>query len=221
MTQIPGAIGAGTLILLLVGTLCFAVACARLRRLRLLAAGGHGLASAALLALGTALAALGFNLHTYERLTHERPVAEVEFRQLAPQRFHIRIHYPESGQYQDAELQGDSWQIDARVLKWQGPALLAGLDAGYRLERLSGRYEDIESERQQPRSVHALSENPGLDVWSLTRRYEHWLPWLDARYGSATYLPMRDGARYTVSMTQSGLIARAGNNIGQEAIDRW
>lgn len=221
ITQIPATMGTAVLILLLAGALFFIIACLRLRHRRWIGAGGHGLFSISLLALGIALTAIGFNLHTYQRLSHERDVAEISFQQLAPQQFNARIHYVGKDRYQDVRLQGDAWQIDARVLKWRGPALLAGLDSGYRLERLSGRYEDIESERNGPRSVHALSENPGLDLWSLSRKYERWLPWLDARYGSATYLPMRDGASYRVSMTQNGLIARASNASGRHAIDGW
>ena len=38
--------------------------------------------------------------------------------------------------------------------------------------------------------------------------HPRWLPFVDAVYGSATYMPMADGARYQVSITQSGLIAR-------------
>lgn len=221
ITQIPAGMGLVAALSLLLGGVFIITACIRLRRLRMFAAGGHVLCSAALLALGLALGAAGLNLHTYQRLTSERDVAQIEFRQLGPQRFHARIHYPDSGRYREIELHGDAWQIDARVLKWSGPALLAGLDSGYRLERISGRYEDIEAERTRPRSAHQLAENPGLDVWSLSRRYERWLPWVDARYGSATYLPMRDGAAYQVQMTQTGLMARPLNDSGRQAVDNW
>ena len=104
-------------------------------------------------------------------------------------------------------LAGDEWQLDARVLKWKGWANLLGLDAQYRLERVSGRYRDIEQERKDERTVYALSENPGVDLWTLSIEYPRWLPFVDAVYGSATYLPMADGARYEVSITQSGWLA--------------
>lgn len=221
ITQIPAGLSLAAMLCLLFGGIFFINACIRLRRLRMLAAGGHGLASVAWLALGIALAATGLNLHTYQRLTSERTIAEIEFQELGPQHFRARIHYPDGARYQDVELNGDAWQIDARILKWTGPAILAGLDSGYRLERISGRYEDIEAERTRPRSAHQLAANPGLDVWSLSRQYERWLPWLDARYGSATYLPMHSGAVYQVRMTQTGLMARPMNNSGRQAVDSW
>jgi len=57
------------------------------------------------------------------------------------------------------DLRGDEWQIDARVLKWRGMAVLIGFDTLYRLDRLSGRYRDITQERIGLRTVHSLSEN--------------------------------------------------------------
>lgn len=220
-TEISAVLGLITGLFLLFGLILMVTAMARLRHRRLFSAGGRCLCSLTLLALGLAVAALGLNMHTYQRLTHEREVAEIEFSQIAPQSYRARIHYPDSGRYEELDLQGDAWQIDARMLKWQGPAILAGLDSRYRLERISGRYDDIEAERGRPRSVHQLSNNPGLDLWSLSRRYQDWLPWLDAHYGSATYVPMRDGAVYRISVSQTGLIARAGNASANQALDNW
>jgi hypothetical protein len=123
-----------------------------------------------------------------------------------------------SGDIQVFTLNGDEWQLDARVLKWRGWANVLGLDAQYRLERLSGRYRDIEQERNAPRSVYALSDNPGIDLWTWTIDHPTWLPFVDAVYGSATYLPMADGARYRVNMSQSGLLARPMNGHAQGAV---
>ena len=41
-------------------------------------------------------------------------------------------------------LRGDEWQMDARVVNWKPPATLLGLDPIYQLDRLSGRYSDID-----------------------------------------------------------------------------
>ena len=112
-------------------------------------------------------------------------------------------------------LAGDEWQLDARVLKWKGWANLLGLDAQYRLERVSGRYRQIEQERKDERTVYALSENPGIDLWTMSIDHRRWLPFVDAVYGSAVYLPMADGARYEVSITQSGLVARPVNDVAE------
>ena len=88
-------------------------------------------------------------------------------------------------------LRGDEWQLDTQVLSWRGVATLLGLDANYRLHRISGRYSDIEEERQRPRSVYSLVQDRVLvngeefDLWQLANKYQEWLHWVDAVYGSA------------------------------------
>jgi hypothetical protein len=119
------------------------------------------------------------------------------------------------------DLRGDEWQMDARVLKWRGIAILIGFDTLYRLDRLSGRYRDITQERTEKRTVYSLSEEEGLDLWTIARRYAHWIPWVDALYGSATYMPMVGGASYTVSVSSTGLLARPSNEIARKAVSEW
>ncbi len=209
------------IVIAIFGLLLLALATQRLVRARFLAAGGSALAGLVLLGA----AAVGFlittNLHTYARLTHEEPVAEIVFEARGPQRFAATLTQVPSGEMQTFVLAGDEWQLDARVLKWRGWATLLGLDAQYRLERVSGRYRDIDQERRAERTVYPLSENPGIDLWTLSTQYPRWLPFVDAVYGSATYLPMADGARYQVAITQSGLIARPLNQAATNAAGGW
>lgn len=209
------------LVVAIFGTLLLALSCQRLARARFLAAGGSALTGLILLAIAALTFVVSLNLHTYARLTHEEPVAEIVFEARAPQRYRATLTGVPSGDMQIFMLAGDEWQLDARVLKWQGWANLLGLDAQYRLERVSGRYRDIEQERRDERTVYSLSENPGIDLWELSTRYPHWLPFVDAVYGSATYLPMADGARYQISITQSGLIARPINAAAETVAKGW
>lgn len=208
------------LVIAIFGLLLLALACQRLFRARLLAAGGSAFMGVLLLAIAAVLFVVSVNLHTYARLTHEEPVAEIVFEARGPQHYRATLAQVPGGEMQMFMLSGDEWQLDARVLKWRGWANLVGLDAQYRLERVSGRYRDIEQERHDERTVYALSENPGVDLWTLSTDYPRWLPFVDAVYGSATYLPMADGARYEVSITQSGLIARPLNDAAKAAAGR-
>ncbi|HEX5515631.1 MAG TPA: hypothetical protein VFY81_14630 [Gammaproteobacteria bacterium] len=173
-----------------------------------------------LLALAALAASIGLNFYTYQRLTYEQEVATLRFRQIAPQRYLVDLTTADRPT-QRHELRGDAWQLDARVLKWRGTANLLGLDARYRLERLSGRYQNIDQERQAARTVHGLADNKGIDLFALVRDYPRWTPWLDTDFGSAAYLPMADGAEYRVSLTQSGLIARPTNATARTAVQRW
>lgn len=205
----------------LLGLIFGYVALRRLRRGRLISATRHTLACCTLLAVAAVAGMLLLNLATYHRLTHEQEVVSIEFEQLGPQRFVARLSYPHDETSYEYGLQGDEWQLDGRIIKWKGVINLLGLNTHYRLERISGRYRDVSAERSQPRTVHALSEHPGLDVWKLARKHSRWLPWVDAYFGSAAYLPMQGGARYRVSVSQTGLIARPANQIARDSLGEW
>lgn len=150
----------------------------------------------------------GTALLGYRRLAAEALVAELDTRQLAPQRYAVDIALPD-GTRRSAEIAGDEWQLDARVIKWDVRAVMLGAPPLYQLDRVSGRYRDIATEREAPRSVVALSPQRLFDLWHLKQRFPRWLPWVDADYGSAAYLPLVDGGRYTVTLAAAGgLVAR-------------
>jgi hypothetical protein len=206
--------------LALIGLL-FLVRGVRQFRRRRVVAGAFSSASGLVLVLAAACAGLiGFGLQGYQRLTYERPVAELQFTQTGARQFNAVLKYP-SGKSQEFALQGDEWQIDARVLSWNAFVNVVGFDAAYRLERLSGRYSKIEDERSAVRTVYALNPPAPIDLWEIARRYREWAPWVDAFYGSATYVPMVDGALYGVKVTQSGLRARPLNQAARKAVGNW
>jgi hypothetical protein len=201
------------------GVILFILGIQRVWRRRVLMGSLEGLVGLLLLAIAALMAAISINLYTYDRLTHESKIAEVSFQEIGSQHFEAHLFLKNSTKILD--LRGDEWQIDARVLKWRGMAVLIGFDTLYRLDRISGRYRDIIQEITGVRTVHSLSEEQGLDLWMIGRRYAHWIPWVDALYGTATYMPMVDGARYTVSVSSTGLLARPSNDVARKAIGEW
>jgi hypothetical protein len=204
----------------LVGLLLL-VACARRLRQRRYGAGVvRGLSSLLFFLAAAAVALLGLDLLTYDRLTHEQLAVTARFAQAAEREYSATLTYP-SGEVQGYVLRGDEWQIDARVLKWHGIGNVLGFDAAYRLERISGRYNDIERERTSARTVYALHSPERIDLWTLLRMSRDYVPWADALYGSATYLPMADGAAYEVSVSPTGLLARPLNDAARAAVGAW
>lgn len=160
------------------------------------------------LAAGLGLGLLSAAIFHYLELDGETRVGTIALRQLEPQRWSARLETAD-GQHRSFELRGDEWQLDARVVRWKLPALLAGAPNLYRLERLSGRYGDIKQELESQRTVHDLAADAFPDLWTLRRQFPKYLPFVDADYGSATYLPMLDGARYEVALgSRGGLVAR-------------
>jgi len=169
---------------------------------------------------GALIGSIGLNLRSYHRLTQEQQLCQIWFSAVGPQDYAAEIHYPD-GRFRSVQLKGDAWQLDARVLKWKGYATVLGLDTRYRLERITGRYRDVSQERSAPHSVYALSEDESFNLLRILGRHPDWAPWVDATYGSATYLPMADGARYSVTLGTGGLLARPVNPPAEQAVRNW
>ncbi len=191
------------------------------RQGRLLRAGGSGLSCVVSTAIAATVVIIAFSYYSYERLTAERIVSTVEFRATGPDEFRARLMVA-SRPDQVFTLRGDEWQIDARLISWKPPMAMLGLEPIYRLDRLSGRYAAIDREQRELRTVHELSPEQPLDLWRIARGVPSFLlPGIDAYYGTATYVPMADGARFEVSLSRDALIARPANEAARRAVGHW
>ena len=187
--------------------------------------GGRGvIGGGVFLGVAGLVSLLGLNIQTYHRLTYERPVATIELTQRGPQLFSATVVEPPTPDTpeeitRDFEIHGDEWRIEARVLKWKPWANVIGLDSQYRLDRFSGRYTDTQQELTGERSAYDIrpQRQSGIDLWPLAREFSKYAPLVDTLYGSGAYMPMADGARYEVRITQNGLIARPTNEMAAEA----
>jgi len=165
------------------------------------------------------------NLTTYQRLTHEREILRLNIQKESHQKYQVTLEYLGSsdvGRTNTYRILGDEWQLDAKVLKWKGWANLIGLDSYYQLDRISGRYREVVDATNHPPSAYNLAgELRGINLWELKRLMKTSLPILDAYYGQAVFLPLEAGAIYTISINQSGLLARPDNDIGLQAVENW
>ena len=178
-----------------------------------------GTAGILLVVAAVYLSLFALNIYGYKEYAQEVPVATVSFRQSGDQSFIATVTRTD-GSAEDFRLKGDQWQLDARIIKWRLPFSLLGLKPGYQLDRISGRYYALEDERSRDRTVYSLHREPvGIDVWQMAN--DGWSILVDARYGSAAYLPMADGALFEVNAGATGLVARPMNGAAQQAISGW
>jgi hypothetical protein len=208
------------IVLALAGLLFLILAVRRLRRRRMMGGALHGATALIFILLSVCAVMLAANLRTYQRLSFEQPAGELQLTRTADRQFNAVLTYP-NGEHASFALRGDEWQVDARVLKWHAFANLVGFDTAYRLERIGGRYTSIEDERTQARTVYSLNQPQRIDPWDLVHHYHSWVPWMDALYGSATFLPMADGALFEIKVSQSGLVARPLNQAARDAVGSW
>jgi len=163
---------------------------------------------------------IAINLRTYSALTAEIPIATLYFKQKKEQQYLVKIHYPNQKRPEQFELEGDEWQMDARMVKWKPLEVIFGSQTIFRLERISGRFYDIKRERET-KTIYPLTPDNGLKVWDTLQQVPKDLSGVDAVYGSAVYLPMTDQGAYTILMGLTGLIARPLNAEATQAIKDW
>lgn len=178
----------------------------------------RGTAGMVLIAGAIWLGLVVWDLASYRSAIQERPLATVSIYEIEPQVFDLTLVDSE-GEEERFVVKGDQWQLDVRMLVWTGPLLALGKEPLYRFDRLSGRYLSIEEERNSPRTVYGFGGSEGFDIWSWLRNYDLWL---DADFGSAVYMPMENGAVFSVVRTTKGLVARPVNDVAETAVaSQW
>lgn len=180
-----------------------------------------GMFGLSLLAIGVAIGLVAYDVYSYKQILVGQPVATINFEVIEDQ-FYDAVVVDANGKEQRFTLHGDQWQLDARIIKWQGYFSGFDIKPAFRLDRLSGRYYDIQKETAEKRTAYSLVKSPlELDVWRLINENAHWFPVIDAFYGTARYLPMKNGAMYELSLTNTGLNVRPLNDVAGSAVAEW
>jgi hypothetical protein len=180
-----------------------------------------GMFGLSLLALGGAIGVVAYDIYSYKQILVGQPVATINFETIEDQYFDAVV-VDANGKQQRFSLYGDQWQLDARIIKWQGYFSGFDIKPAYRLDRLSGRYYDLHKETTEKRSNFSIVKSPlQLDVWWLVHEYPEWFAVLDTNYGTARYLPMKHGALYEISLTNTGLNVRPLNDVASNAMSEW
>jgi hypothetical protein len=105
-------------------------------------------------------------------------------------------------------IAGDEIYVDAHILKWKPLVNFLGLHTAYELDRVAGRYTQLEEERSKPRTVFSLSQDKAVNMFHLRQKYAFLTPLLDAQYGSGTFVPADKPAELEVRVSTSGLLIR-------------
>ena len=161
-----------------------------------------------LLGLGALSGGIGIGMQGYRALTREDLAARIVVHPIRPQMFSATVHLPGRAETSYYELAGDALYVDAHILKWQPWANVLGLHTAYELDRITGRYDDVEQERAARRTVHTLTPERWVDLFTLRTRYAALAPLLDAEYGSGTFKRVTEPAEFEIVVSTSGLLIR-------------
>jgi hypothetical protein len=160
-----------------------------------------------MLSLAAFLGTVSISLQGYHALTKEELAAVVKIEPTGVQEFTARFIFPDKSERVFA-LAGDQLYVDAHILKWKPLANICGLHTDYELDRVAGRYEDLNEETSKTRTVYTLSYDKPVDMFYLRRRFEILRPLVDAEYGSATFIGSNKEAEFEIMVSTTGLLIR-------------
>jgi prepilin-type processing-associated H-X9-DG protein len=159
------------------------------------------------LALAALAATLSVATRGYRALTREVVAAVVVTRPTGPDRFTATFVFPD-GRQASYELTGNALYVDGHIVKWHPLANVLGLHTAYQLDRVGGRYDRIDDERRKPRRIFTLSTPRPVEMIQLARSFAFLGRVVDAKYGSATFVPAQQTTRLELRVSTSGLLFR-------------
>lgn len=182
----------------------------------------RGMLGLGLLSLAAVTGLLAYDIYTYKPIVLDRPVATVSFELIEPQYF-TAVVVARNGKEQRFKLRGDQWQLDARVIKWEGLLSTLEIKPAFRLDRLSGRFYDMQKETSESRTTYSIVESLfGVDLWKFIRNNDKLFSLVDTSSGTPAYLPMKNGALYEVTLSTSGVVlTKALNEAAEQAVAEW
>lgn len=180
----------------------------------------RGMVGLSLLAVALVGGLIAYDISTYQQIPQDQPLFTLRMQAQSPHRYQVTVL--EGATERSFILDGDLWQLDARQLKWKGLADLIGLQPGYRLETLKGRFLAIEQqELAQFTEVELARSVYRIDFWYWLRTLQKDLFIVDANALRVNHLPLADGAVYSVSLVPTGLLATPLNSAAKQALKDW
>jgi hypothetical protein len=160
-----------------------------------------------LLALAALCGIISAASQGYRALTREEVAATVHIQRTRPDRFTARFVFPD-GREEVFNLAGNEIYVDAHILKWKPIVNVLGLHTAYELDRVAGRYTKLDDERDNIRTVFALSRQKSMNMYDLREHFPLLRLLLDTEYGSATFVPAEGAAPLEIRVSTTGLLVR-------------
>ena len=141
---------------------------------------------------------------TYNALTYEEPIAIVTFGDYnkTSQTHTMHLKDDDGNFIGDYKIYGDQWRIDARFVKMKNWANILGMDSRYALDRVEGRYENVEDQNNKKNVAYDLGKDDHDLVFGSGF-------FVDTEFGTSVYKEIDPKMVYTVYKTQSAMIVRS------------
>jgi len=145
----------------------------------------------------------------YNNLTDETPIATLYFEKniddansLNEYIYTARFAEPRELRSDGFTIYGDQWRLDAQFLKMRSWANIFGVKPKYFLERIEGRYSDVDLQNSAKKLAHSLQDRSHPSIFG-------WSPFIDTQYGTSSYVDISINRDFKVYRTNSGIFIKA------------
>ncbi|MCK4422266.1 hypothetical protein KAW48_10755 [candidate division WOR-3 bacterium] len=101
-------------------------------------------------------------------------------------------------------LKGQQFLLEGHIVKWKDFLSFMGMKPLYQVARISGRYVDLEDEKNKKRSVYEINKTSRF--WEFMMRHGRLVPGVDAVYGTASFTYPRINDTLQLKITHSGFM---------------
>ncbi len=109
-------------------------------------------------------------------------------------------------------IKGNQWRLEGLVIKWKGLVNILGIHTWHKPVRLSGRFSNLPKMKDYISTEYIL--NNGEDsFWKVIYKVSKFSPFIEAAYGSGTFIPCKEGVIYKIYATTSGYMIKTENNL--------
>lgn len=143
----------------------------------------------------------------YQALTHEILAGTITVTPTSAQKFIARVVYPD-GYSESYSLRGDELMLEANILKWKPWSNILGLKTAYRLDRIRGRFKNIDQEQSHSPTVYQIFPTDESNIAEWRTEFQHLTFLLDVEHGSASYVDATQSRVYQLFVTTDGLLFR-------------
>jgi len=179
----------------------------RLKKLRLIAAIRKLLSLIFFSSIAGFTSLILISTRGYQALTDEQKIAFIHITPNSQQGFVAEMTFA-NGERETYVVQGDEIMIEANILKWKSWTNVLGLTTAYRLDRIRGRYSNLQDERNRPPSVYSIQTTSDIDLADWRSGYQQLSFLLDVEQGAASYVSAKQEKQLELMVTTSGLLLR-------------
>jgi len=177
------------------------------KKRKLMATGRNFVMTLLMISLSALFGTISISIHGYQALTREELAAIVRITPSTEQKFSALFLMPDGSEKVFA-LAGDQLYVDAHILKWKPIANIFGLHTSYELDRVAGRYSDLNDERSKVHTHYSLSQNRLFNMFDMRQKFAFLSPLLDAEYGSASFMNSNSSEEFRIMVSTTGLLIR-------------